>query len=500
MNFKINVHHKNIHFNFIFFIIITLLVISNNYIILPFKSIHIAHNEGNIKDDRNEIEKILSILNGEIIYTSISFGNPPSSIDFYFSMEKYLTYINQNICFKDSTSSYYPKNSETFKNINNYLNKEECSLYKDLNLTENITVNSFLFYLNNNIYQEKDFKDNLNESNYLKELNKYCGIIGLSRYPNNPDFNFKSFIYNLKNYDFINSYSFGFFFFKDNKKEDDYDGFFIAGVNSDDNIDIFENNLSGAVYAEENSLNWAINFERIFYYEKINGTLEYINTNNTKVEFIIDLNYIISDENYYEDLKKIYFKKFFENDTCNEVVEIVNGEYTHMIICNSNFKENMSSFPCIYFFIEQLFFAFNLCYEDLFFEYNGKIYFLILRKESIKNYWKIGKIFLKKFPLIFDYDKKIISYVYLNKHKWEHSKCLKYKEKLIDNNEQNSQMFNKEYLIYIFLIIGVFIGILIGKRIWNKNNKLKANELEEKYKYFETENNKNIDGNLIMEN
>ena len=97
MNFKINVHHKNIHFNFIFFIIITLLVISNNYIILPFKSIHIAHNEGNIKDDRNEIEKILSILNGEIIYTSISFGNPPSSIDFYFSMEKYLTYINQNI-------------------------------------------------------------------------------------------------------------------------------------------------------------------------------------------------------------------------------------------------------------------------------------------------------------------------------------------------------------------------------------------------------------------
>ena len=40
------------------------------------------------------------------------------SIDFYFSMEKYLTSINHNICFKDSTSSYYPKNSETFKNIN----------------------------------------------------------------------------------------------------------------------------------------------------------------------------------------------------------------------------------------------------------------------------------------------------------------------------------------------------------------------------------------------
>ena len=48
-------------------------------------------------------------------------------------------------------------------------------------------------------------------------------------------------------------------------------------------------------YVEEDSLNWAINFERIFYYEDINNSLEYIEINNTKVEFIIDLNYIISD-------------------------------------------------------------------------------------------------------------------------------------------------------------------------------------------------------------
>ena len=36
-------------------------------------------------------------------------------------------------------------------------------------------------------------------------------------------------------------------------------------------------------YAEEGTLNWAINFERIFYYENINETLEYINTNNTNI-------------------------------------------------------------------------------------------------------------------------------------------------------------------------------------------------------------------------
>ena len=487
-----------IYLHYKLFIIITLFTFSENYIILPFKSIHITPNEDNMKN-KNEIEKILSILNNEIIYTSISLGSPSTSIDFYFSMEKYLTLINKNICFKNSKSSYNPKNSERFKIIKNHLNSEISSFYHDLNLTENITMNSFLFYLNDNINKEKDFIDNFNSQNYLEESNKYCGIIGLSRYPHNPDFSFKSFIYNLKKYNYINSYSFGFFFFKDKKNEDDYDGFLIAGVNSDDNIDIFDNNLSGVVYAEEDSLNWAINFERIFYYEKINGTLEYINTNNTKVEFIIDLNYIISDENYYEDLKKIYFKKFFENETCKEEIEIVNGEYTYMIICNLNFKENMVSFPCTYFYIEQLFFAFNLCYEDLFFEYKDKIYFLILRKEHIKNYWKIGKIFMKKFPLMFDYDKKIISYSYLNRNNWNYKKSSKNKEKLIDNNAKKNHSFNKEYLIYIFLIIGIFIGIFIGKRIWNKNKKLKANELEEKYKYFENENN-NSDKKLIQEN
>ena len=33
--------------------------------------------------------------------------------------------------------------------------------------------------------------------------------------------------------------------------------------------------------------------------EKINNSVEYIYKNNTKVEFIIDLNYIVSDEQYY---------------------------------------------------------------------------------------------------------------------------------------------------------------------------------------------------------
>ena len=227
--------------------------------------------------------------------------------------------------------------------------------------------------------------------------------------------NYQNFIYNLKKYKYINSYSFGFFFFGENNKynkeknaKENYDGFLIAGATLDDNIDIFDSNIPCSVYAEEGSLKWSIYFERIFYYEKIKDNLEYISTNNTKVEFIIDLNYIISDEIYYQDIKKYYFQKFFDNGTCFEEQSIKNDKYTYIIICKSNFKEKMSSFPNIYFYNEQLFFAFSLNHEDLFYEYNNKIYFLVIRKESIDDYWQIGKIFLKKYPLMFDYDKKIL--------------------------------------------------------------------------------------------
>ena len=495
MYFTINAILKIFYMNINLFIFITFLNIVKNYIVLPIKTNKISSDNTRIKEE-NEIELILSIINSDIIYSSISFGTPDSSIDFYFSMEQYPTSINQNICFKDSLSSYNQLNSQSFQKIKNDLFSEKCSFFKDLNLTENITINSFFFYLNKD-NSENDFIDNFNGLKYLKERNKYCGIIGLSRYPYNSDLNFNSFIYNLKNKNYINSFSFGFFFFNDKKEknvegenEDIYDGFLIAGITYDDNIDIFDTNLQCTIYAEEGSLNWAINFERIFYYQKINETVEYISTNNTKVEFIIDLNYIISDEQYYEDIKKYYFQKFFENNTCYEEKSVINGKFIYMITCNLNFKENMKKFPEIYFYSEQLFFAFNLNEEDLFYQYNDKIYFLIVRKEEVINYWKIGKIFLKKYPLIFDYDKKIVSYVYLKKE-WNPTKKVKNKEHLINTNNDKDNNFNKGYSIYIFLIIGIIIGIFIGRRIWNKNKKLKANELEEKYKYFDSENKSN---------
>ena len=468
-------------------IIISLLKISKTYIILPFKTTNILPNDNNFKNE-NHIEQFLSMINKQKIYTSISCGTKQNTIDFLFSMDQYISTINKNIY----ENNFYNRISQNLNKISDGLHIEKCSIYNDLNLTENITINSLLFY-----------KSEIENKDFIKEKNidnKYCGIIGLSRYPWNSNYNFKSFIYNLKNNNYINSYSFGFFFFDENNQQkieydnqETYDGFFIAGITPDENIDIFETNLMSNAYAEEGSLNWVINFERIFYYENINDSLEYIEINNTKVEFIIDLNYIISDEEYYQGIKKYYFQKFFDNNTCYEEKSRYNGEYIYMIICKLIFKNNMKNFPSLYFYREQLFFAFNLNYEDLFYEYNDKIYFLILRKEHINNYWQLGKIFLKKFPLIFDYDKKIVSYVYLKKY-WNPTKSKKNDNRVMKDINSKNKNINKGIILYILLIIGIIIGIFIGRIIWNKNKKLRANELEEKFKYLDNENinNKNV--------
>ena len=164
-----------------------------------------------------------------------------------------------------------------------------------------------------------------------------------------------------------------------------------------------------------------------------------------------------------------------------------------MVICDIIFNNYKKSFPNVYFYSEQLFLAFNLNGDDIFYEYNNKIYFLIVYKDTVKNFWKLGKIFLKKYPFMFDYDKKIISYVHL-KRVWNPKKHSKKESNKNNSNttniEKNNKIKNvKEYILIILLVIGIIIGLVIGKRIWNKSNRLKANELEENYKYMD----KNID-------
>ena len=158
-----------------------------------------------------------------------------------------------------------------------------------------------------------------------------------------------------------------------------------------------------------------------------------------------------------------------------------------MIICESSFKNEINSFPTLYFYNRELSFNFNLDYNDVFFELNDKIYFLILGKEMYTTVWNFGKVFMKKYPFIFNQDKKRISFVHFDKY--DKNSDTPNESKDDDNNKQESGFWNifKILLLIILLIIVLIVGIIIGKVLWKKR-KIRVNELKDEDDYDYTIN------------
>ena len=122
--------------------------------------------------------------------------------------------------------------------------------------------------------------------------------------------------------------------------------------------------------------------------------------------------------------------------------------------------------------------------------FGNHIYFLIIYKLYYADFWSLGTIFLKKYPLLFDYDKKSISFVNIY-NKTNHN--------LIKENNRKESLINLKsfwsFLKNLSIIMGIMIGILIGKKIWDKNRKKRINELMDDFQYetFENHNKENKD-------
>ena len=164
-------------------------------------------------------------------------------------MEQVYFSVFKNNCLKGSDSSYDPSISNTFKNETPYnislgswgkacLATEKCSLYSDLYLSKNISLDSLEFI----------FGNNTSTRNPNFEMNKLCGNVGLMKQSFNVFLSSNNFIYYLKNNKIIDSYSWGIFFFDkensynvDDNIQKQYNGFYIAGINSCCFSDKFDN-------------------------------------------------------------------------------------------------------------------------------------------------------------------------------------------------------------------------------------------------------------------
>ena len=481
---------RNIHlYQLIIFLMID---VSNNYIVLPFK---LTNTKLNINYNAvNEADEFLSELNKNQIYSVIPFGNPEKNLEVYLSNEKSISAVLTNFCREGTPSSYDPNYSNNFKNISkdtfSFDNIKDamavgdiCSFYTDANLTGTKIIDTFQFILGNNTAPV----------NKNVEVDKYCGTIGLMQNPNEYYLFAKNIIIYLKDEKIIDSYSWGMFFFDKesyyvhNEIQNKYDGLYIAGINEEDYPNIFKTSNVKSTYTEGNKNIYK--FDKIFFYESSNNKKEYLVSNDTLFEFYIDNNYIISGMEYYNIIKEYFFKKYLDNKVCLEKTTSPQtyGGINYMIICESSFKNDIKSFPTLYFYNRELSFNFNLDYNDVFFELDDKIYFLILGKEMYTTVWSFGKLFMKKYPFIFNQDKKRISFVHFDKY--DKNSDTPNESKDDDNNKQESGFWSifKIILLIILLIIVLIVGIIIGRVLWKKR-KIRVNELKDEDDYDYTIN------------
>jgi hypothetical protein len=392
----------------------------NNYIIFPFK---LTNSKLNITyDDSSDfVNKFLSQLDKNRIYTRIAMGDPKNDAAFFLTMEDSYFRILKDFCPKGLISPYNPYFSKTFRINNEYsfsvsdlidakIANDTILFYNDSKLKEKFEIN-FDFLIENETTTDAD--------DYIPD--SYCGKIGLLKKPFYP-YSYINFIdYSKKIKKIIDTYQWGIFFFDKEKSynideeiQKEYNGFYLAGFAENDYLNFFKMKEVTSVYQlmqKTNSIGGKL--DQIYYYLK--DDIIYLNELN--FEMNIDHNFIVCMKDYFDKIKKHYFNKYIENNICQERFSpLLNREMQYMITCNLTIKEDLKNFPNLYFNYKELNFTFSLDYKDLFIELNNRIYFLVIYRDTINTIWNFGSLLIKKYPFMFDQDRKTLYFIRLKKY------------------------------------------------------------------------------------
>ena len=467
---------------------------SNEIVILPFNSSYKSQSFY----DYTFIDKIQE----RNIYTLIDIGEPQYKIKAILSFDnpyfalipnKSFQKINNNI--NNSFEYYNFSKSNTFKNIT-CLNEYFLESRNDIIAEEKFKIKVF------------DYKNNINRDIILNNMKIIVGIDNKYNYKifnlnigfriiidneNNEKQNY-NFIYQLKERKITNDYYWSIFFDVGKRENGKFlynseqlfnaTGKLIIG----DLPSIYEPNkfhksqlLTIYSFAKNLVLTWAIDFNSIYYYNKINKI-----TKDTYTNVHININnYLIQAPNsYYFHIKNDFFNEYLSNNIC----EIYSGNGFEAIFCHKSekFNEvNLKEFPTLYMQNNELQYIFEFNYLDLFLDEGDKYWFLITFPIFYEvEEWFFGIIFLRKYNLIFNQDSKTISFYNPNLPLEDE----KGNSPISINNNINIKTIIIIIIIILLSLISIGLGIYLGKIVYdNKKEKKRFNELEDSFEYISRE-------------
>ena len=348
---------------------------------------------------------------------------------------------------------YKRSNSKIFEKIDNKSNdpnlsieyfKEQVSFYNDLNFKNKIKVKDLLFSL-------IEYK----EEKIIKNDSSLCLNIGfkLSENSNNNLYTTKiitNIILQLKDKNIISSYNFNFHFNSVKISEEYYDGYIVIGNEPHNYLKDLYNEyqlFKTMAFKKDNNLSWDIFFNKIFYVNAYNNKEIIIDNKRdfyNQATLTPSSSLIVGTNNYEKNIKFDFFDELIASEKCKRE----NKQFTIFYYCYKNrlTKADLEKFPTLSFFNAELYYIFELNYEDLFLENNNLIYFLIIFYDfplKVQNYfldyisrWEIGTPFIKKYFFTYDYDNKYIGF-YDNK-------------KIISNNKK---YYKTKKIIKIIIVI-----------------------------------------------
>ena len=545
-------------------IFICIVTYSLSLIVFPFKA-----RENDPKTFASPINKtaipilkyMYHLINDIEFVSDIDVGNPRQKVELLFNFnDNFLTLLQH----KSSLHPYYYNLSTTYTEL--MIKDPKCGL----KVAESATIKEIL-HLKNKFYDNlDDFLKSKDEISHqfiiiftkhlptLKQIVTYqfhdsnAVNIGLQvdvRY-NGDHGIYKPFLDEVKDNGIIENYLHFLYFFdeyeealyaKNENKE--YDGLFVIGKyphevlpNKYDIKNLFWTStfLTGTRFSPAKNIQWGIKFNEVF--------IDY--GNNKKQNFVflrgifdLDVEYIFPPYFYYETIKNFFrpLRKICFIDSNPRLMNKDENIY-RMVYCDyEEFgKKYLKTFPRLVFKIDDFEEEFEFTYKDLFKPiYDNKYYLfliftgrfwraseLIIQPPSYP--WTLGRMFLKKYPFVFDSLNQKVGYyktpkknktveeninnnnnndnivekeeskkdvkeeTNLNLNKSDENKKEKNDKKLNEIKKEEKPKENKKtdniFIIIVIIIFSIIIVIIIG--IWyecalNKNNKKeKAQELD----------------------
>ncbi len=411
---------------FLIFKIILFKIKCQKLLKIPFKTIY---NTTEIN-----INNLIPILYKSKIGTILKLGTPETEFKLSISLQSYYSYIISSDSDVKMDNLFNKKQSNTYEIIKNFQFYSLEPFYSgefglDYFKINNLNLNKTYFFVAKAIHNQ-----------YEDEIITPA-TLGLRLREEIPmqDFPNMTFLNQLEEKKIINNF---IFYFNFNKKDE---GELIFGENpyKDPNFKFIK---AGKFQIGYIGLDWGFNFDNIYFGNiTLNGEID------AKIK--IEQNFIVGNTIFFDSIKN-----FFDNHNCQfKDGYIERYQIIKYYVCDSN--TNFKDFKPLIFEIKEKNLSFVFNYKDLFFEYDKKLFFNVIFTKNRKD-WVLGRVFLKKYQLYFDKDKKTIGYY----------------EKKTDNTK---------ILIILLIIIIILLTSIIILSYRKKRNKKISIELNDEYDYIQ---------------